>query len=388
MLGLGDAMLELFEFTGDDVPEWARRPRDGRLPHLAVQVEDTDAALARVEAAGGRRIWPEVDRFGRARVIYVARPRRQRRRAARQAARRHRRRAAALVPRGDAARWRARRPPTGASIPRPPGAREVRPGPVAAAIPLAWEQISHVNAYVVEGDALTLVDCGTAGHPSCAEALEVAMQRDRPRARRGRPARLHPRALRPHGPRAAGASSAAAPRCGRTRTTRTSTTRSRETDADRRRARAPRPPGGRARAAARALPDRERGARGRARPGRARRTHLTDGVTVSGFDRHRDARPRAEPRLPGPRRRRDRRRPDLPRVRPVARLRLQRGPAGRDAGVARRARRGSARRSRCPATAARSPTWRRRSRRPATASRSAWTPPAARSGPVPRAPTR
>jgi lactoylglutathione lyase len=74
MLGLGEAMLELFEFTGDDVPEWARRPRDGRLPHLAVLVEDTDAALERVEAAGGRRIWPEVDRFGRARVVYVTDP--------------------------------------------------------------------------------------------------------------------------------------------------------------------------------------------------------------------------------------------------------------------------------------------------------------------------
>ena len=74
MLGLGDAMLELFEFTGDDVPAWARRPREGRLPHLAVHVEDTDAALERVEAAGGQRIWPEVDRFGRARVVYVHDP--------------------------------------------------------------------------------------------------------------------------------------------------------------------------------------------------------------------------------------------------------------------------------------------------------------------------
>lgn len=74
MLGLGDAMLELFEFVGDVVPEWAQRPRDGRLPHLAVQVDDTDATLAAVEAAGGKRIWPAVDRFGKARVIYVADP--------------------------------------------------------------------------------------------------------------------------------------------------------------------------------------------------------------------------------------------------------------------------------------------------------------------------
>ena len=74
MLGLGDAMLELFEFTGEVVPEWAQRRRDSRLPHLAVQVDDTDEALTRIEAAGGTRLWPEVDRFGRARVIYVADP--------------------------------------------------------------------------------------------------------------------------------------------------------------------------------------------------------------------------------------------------------------------------------------------------------------------------
>jgi catechol 2,3-dioxygenase-like lactoylglutathione lyase family enzyme len=74
MLGLGDAMLELFEFTGDARPAWAERPHDRRLPHLAVHVEDTDATLARVEANGGTRLWPEVDRFGRARVIYVQDP--------------------------------------------------------------------------------------------------------------------------------------------------------------------------------------------------------------------------------------------------------------------------------------------------------------------------
>jgi glyoxylase-like metal-dependent hydrolase (beta-lactamase superfamily II) len=56
------------------------------------------------------------------------------------------------------------------------GAREVRPGLWRLRIPLAWEQISHVNAYLVEDDELTLIDCGTAGHPTCAEALEVAMK--------------------------------------------------------------------------------------------------------------------------------------------------------------------------------------------------------------------
>jgi catechol 2,3-dioxygenase-like lactoylglutathione lyase family enzyme len=73
MLALGDGAVELFEFLSPEPPAWATAER-GRLPHLAVQVEDTDAALERVEAAGGRRIWPRVDRFGPARVIYVSDP--------------------------------------------------------------------------------------------------------------------------------------------------------------------------------------------------------------------------------------------------------------------------------------------------------------------------
>jgi catechol 2,3-dioxygenase-like lactoylglutathione lyase family enzyme len=74
IVGFGDAAVELFAFLEPVVPEWARRPRDARIPHLALHVEDVDAALERVEAAGGRRIWPAVDRWGRARVIYVADP--------------------------------------------------------------------------------------------------------------------------------------------------------------------------------------------------------------------------------------------------------------------------------------------------------------------------
>jgi catechol 2,3-dioxygenase-like lactoylglutathione lyase family enzyme len=73
LLALGNAALELFEFLEPVTPAWAERAR-GRLPHLALQVDDTDAALARVEQAGGRRVWPAVDRFGRARVIYVTDP--------------------------------------------------------------------------------------------------------------------------------------------------------------------------------------------------------------------------------------------------------------------------------------------------------------------------
>lgn len=68
MLKLGDGAVELFE-----LPE-PPQPSQSRLPHLAVTVENTDAALERVEAHGGTRLWPQVDRFGIARVIYVSDP--------------------------------------------------------------------------------------------------------------------------------------------------------------------------------------------------------------------------------------------------------------------------------------------------------------------------
>jgi glyoxylase-like metal-dependent hydrolase (beta-lactamase superfamily II) len=42
-------------------------------------------------------------------------------------------------------------------------------------LPLAWDGISHVNAYAVEGDGVVLFDCGPAGDPTCAQALEHAL---------------------------------------------------------------------------------------------------------------------------------------------------------------------------------------------------------------------
>jgi catechol 2,3-dioxygenase-like lactoylglutathione lyase family enzyme len=73
MVGLdGGGAVELFEFLDRTAPAWAIEPSRGRLPHLAVQVPDTDAALARLEAAGGRRLWDQVGRWGTARVVYAA----------------------------------------------------------------------------------------------------------------------------------------------------------------------------------------------------------------------------------------------------------------------------------------------------------------------------
>jgi catechol 2,3-dioxygenase-like lactoylglutathione lyase family enzyme len=68
----GAGAVELFEFLDNTAPAWAIDPARGRLPHLALQVPDTDAALERIEAAGGRRLWEQVGRWGAARVIYAA----------------------------------------------------------------------------------------------------------------------------------------------------------------------------------------------------------------------------------------------------------------------------------------------------------------------------
>src|SRR6476659_7986547 len=50
LIGFGDAMLELFEFLEPLVPDWARAPVQGTIPHVALQVDDVAAALARAEA--------------------------------------------------------------------------------------------------------------------------------------------------------------------------------------------------------------------------------------------------------------------------------------------------------------------------------------------------
>lgn len=64
-------------------------------------------------------------------------------------------------------------PPSWAVDPAEASAKEVVPGLWRLRLPVGWEQISHVNAYLVDGT--TLIDCGTAGDPSCADALDVAL---------------------------------------------------------------------------------------------------------------------------------------------------------------------------------------------------------------------
>jgi glyoxylase-like metal-dependent hydrolase (beta-lactamase superfamily II) len=56
---------------------------------------------------------------------------------------------------------------------------EVRPGLWNVRIPLVWPGISHVNAIVLAGagGGVTLVDCGTAGDPTCWDALVTGLAR-------------------------------------------------------------------------------------------------------------------------------------------------------------------------------------------------------------------
>lgn len=70
-VGFDEGCVELFEFVEPVVPIEDIHPTRGNLLHFGVQVDDVPSALARVEAAGGRRIWPEVAIWGDASVIYV-----------------------------------------------------------------------------------------------------------------------------------------------------------------------------------------------------------------------------------------------------------------------------------------------------------------------------
>jgi glyoxylase-like metal-dependent hydrolase (beta-lactamase superfamily II) len=55
---------------------------------------------------------------------------------------------------------------------------EVRPGLWNLRLPLVWPGITHVNAIVLAGadHGVTLVDCGTAGDPTCWDALVAGLE--------------------------------------------------------------------------------------------------------------------------------------------------------------------------------------------------------------------
>lgn len=72
MVRLSDGLaVELFEFVGDAKPDWALAQKRGSLPHVAVRVDETQATLKRVEAAGGKRVWRDVAHRAGGSMIYV-----------------------------------------------------------------------------------------------------------------------------------------------------------------------------------------------------------------------------------------------------------------------------------------------------------------------------
>lgn len=64
--------VELFEFVGDPAPEWTPPSVPGRVPHFALDCDDVRATVARVEAAGGRHLWDDVQDWGASQVTFVA----------------------------------------------------------------------------------------------------------------------------------------------------------------------------------------------------------------------------------------------------------------------------------------------------------------------------
>lgn len=69
-------------------------------------------------------------------------------------------------------------PDSWAVDPSQAGVRKVADGLWRLRLPWAWGDGGHVNAYVIaHEDGIVLVDCGTAGHPTCVIALETALAR-------------------------------------------------------------------------------------------------------------------------------------------------------------------------------------------------------------------
>ena len=74
MIGFDTGCVELFEFIEPVHPIDPVHPTRGNIIHFGIQVDDVDEALRRVEAAGGRRLWPDINPWGTAKVVYVTDP--------------------------------------------------------------------------------------------------------------------------------------------------------------------------------------------------------------------------------------------------------------------------------------------------------------------------
>ena len=254
---------------------------------------------------------------------------------------------------------------------------ELAPGVWQLRLPLPWPLVPHVNAYWLAGERV-LVDCGSAGHPSHRASLSAALALagasvEDVRLLVGTHTHSDHIGLAEWVIEASGCEFLMHPD---TAHFYDAHARAR---ADRRGAAAPGPCRRRAGGRPAGVRRRGRGGRRRARGDRAdaadpRRRH--DRRVAGGGD----ARSRAHARRPVRRRDDHPRRPALPRLHAVVRLRLFERPGGRVPGVAgpRRGAR-AVRRSRYPATAGRSRTCPRSSPSTARGSRPGWTRPWPRS---------
>jgi catechol 2,3-dioxygenase-like lactoylglutathione lyase family enzyme len=71
---VGEVGIELFEFVSPRHAVAPIHPSVGGVLHLALHVDDVRATVERVEAAGGRNLWPEIVVWGSASGVYVADP--------------------------------------------------------------------------------------------------------------------------------------------------------------------------------------------------------------------------------------------------------------------------------------------------------------------------
>lgn len=75
IVAAGTACIELFEFQAPIHAVGTVHPSAGNLIHFGMQVRDVPGTVARVEAAGGRRLWPQIlDLAPGVQVIYIADP--------------------------------------------------------------------------------------------------------------------------------------------------------------------------------------------------------------------------------------------------------------------------------------------------------------------------
>jgi catechol 2,3-dioxygenase-like lactoylglutathione lyase family enzyme len=72
-LRLGTGMIELFQFLEPEPPAEPAHPSRLNVMHIALRVDDVDAAVERLLAAGGRLVFP-ITAWGGHRLAYAADP--------------------------------------------------------------------------------------------------------------------------------------------------------------------------------------------------------------------------------------------------------------------------------------------------------------------------